>query len=450
MKLRRVFRQVLWAGLTLSLFAGLPSAPALDAVSSKFARRSVSSSRQFIIYCPDARLRLAVTGYVETAKAAVLGTLGMGDHWKIPIVINMERPSTTRPGQPLSEIRLVDTEEGPKVEIDVSLREEQVKEVHFPQQIVRAVLLEVAYRDRPPAGGENYVLPPAWLVEGIAEQLQARSGGVEPNAALFKTLIDTGRIPKIRDFMESSAESMDPTSRTVFGACSSSLIEMLVALPEGRISLTRAVRNLRDSGGDSVNLLLKNFPSLGKSEASLEKWWTLGLARFSASDRYLSLTVAETNARLEPLLELEIITDEKKGTKTSFALDDYKKFIKIPTAKPALLIRAGALAALNPKAHPLLRPVVVEYQRIATSLAQGKTRKIEESLRSIANYRVMIVERTDKITDYMNWFEATQMSERSGAFDSYLRTAKAIESAPLPKRDDPLSRYVDQVEREFQ
>jgi hypothetical protein len=225
---------------------------------------------------------------------------------------------------------------------------------------------------------------------------------------------------------------------------------MLVALPDGRNSLTRAVRNLRKAEGDPINLLLQNFPSLGKSEASLEKWWTLGLARFSASDRYHALSVAETDARLAPILNLEIVTDTKKGTKTPFTLEDYKKFVKLRMAKPALQSQAAALAALLPKAHPLLRPVLTEYQRIATSLAQGKTRNIEEALGSIGNYRMMIVERTDKITDYMNWFEATQMAERSGAFDSYLKTAKAIETAPVPKRDDALSRYVDQVEREFE
>jgi len=419
-------------------------------LSRKFARRSVSSSRQFIVYCPDARLRLAVTGYVETAKAAVLRTLGIGDHWKLPIVVNMEAPSTTRPGQALTRVELIDTEEGAMVQVAVTMREEQFKEIHFPQQVVTAVLLEIAYRERPPAGGESFVPPPAWLVEGIADRLQARAGGAEPNAALFKTLIDTGRIPKIRDFLESRVETMDPTSREVFGMCSASLIEMLTDLPEGRANLAAAVKKLRDSGGDSVNLLLKHFPSLGKSETSLEKWWTVALARFSASDRYRALTVADTNARLEPLLRLEIVTDEKKGTKETFTLEEFRKFVKLRTAKPALLRQAATLAALQPKAHPLLRPVLAEYQRIATSLSERKTRKIEESLASVANYRAMVVERSDKIADYMNWFEATQVSERSGAFDSYLKTAKAIENTPQPRRDDPISRYIDQVEREFE
>ena len=36
----------------------------------------------------------------------------------------------------------------------------------------------------------------------------------------------------------------------------------------------------------------------------------------------------------------------------------------------------------------------------------------------------------------------------SGAFDDYLRTADELEK-PLPPRGDPISRYLDQVEAEY-
>ncbi len=446
-------RRLLFSGavaLLAFLAGGGTPAQTAESLATKLARRSVSSSRQFIVYCPDTRLRLAVTGYVETLKAGVLETLGLGDTWKYPIIVNMERPSTIAPDRPLSRLRLSETEAGPRVDLDVLIRQEDFHEVHFPQLVVRAVLLEIACQAHPPGGNREFFLPPAWLVEGIAERLQARATGREPNAALFRTMIEAGHLPKIRDFMRSDVETMDETSRKIFAACSSSLLEMLADLPNGRASLARAVRDLQSSGTDSVGLLLKNFPALGGSEESLEKWWTLGLARFSALDRFRSLNVADTDASLQPLLKIEVITDEKSGKKSTFALEDFKKFVKQRTAKAPLRQRVAMLRALLPRAHPLMQAVVEEYAGIATSLSEGKMRGIEKSLAETANLRKMIVERTDKIADYLNWFEATQMPEPSGAFDSYLRTVKELQSAPLPRRNDALSRYLDQMEREVE
>jgi hypothetical protein len=167
------------------------------------------------------------------------------------------------------------------------------------------------------------------------------------------------------------------------------------------------------------------------------------------SQRYLGLSIKETEDHLSPLLTLQIVTDPKKGTKASFGIAEYSKFIKLPTARAVLLAHANALAALAAQSHPLLRPVVNEYQHLFIGLARGKTQKVDQSLSELQNYRVMIAERMDKIADYLNWFEATQMPELSGAFDNYIKAANALENSAPPKRDDAISRYVDQVAQEF-
>ena len=431
----------------LLLAFGNPKAPA--AIPS-YAQRSISRSQQFTIYCPDVGLRMAVTSYVETLKSYVLEEFGLGDHWKIPIVLNLRRPPTTSAGVPLCLVRLFNTDEGSKLEIDIALRENQFKEVHFPQQIIRTILLELAYRTRPPKDGEYLSQPPSWLVEGFAERFQSHATDSVRNAALFRQLIDTGRLPNIRDFLKSNVDVMDSTSQAVYSACASSLVEMLASLPEGKASLSKIARSYPDATGDPASFLVSCFPSLGGADKSLEKWWTLGLARSSTADRYLGLSVPDTNARIVPMLTLHVVTDEKTGAKTSFALADYKKFLKFRTAAAALFARGNDFASLQTKAHPLLRPVVFEYQKVVADLARGKTRRVDATLKELENYRTMIVDRMDKIADYLNWFEATQMPERSGAFDNYLKAAAALENAPAPKRNDPISRYVDQVAREFE
>ncbi|HWL53889.1 MAG TPA: hypothetical protein VNQ90_15725 [Chthoniobacteraceae bacterium] len=428
-----------------------PSVDPLPPRLLSYRDRSVSRSGQFIIYCPDAGLRIAVTGFVETAKEAVLESLGTRDYWKLPIVVTMTRPRTTDPDRPLSRVQLIHTEEGNKIEINLVIREEQFREARFPQQVIRAVLMEMAYRSDPPDAGEVYHEPPGWLVEGLTERLYSRTSTVEPNAALFRQLIQTGKLPPIADFLSSNLEVMDSTSRAVYAECSYSLLEMLIALPGGKASLYRMVQEVSREKLDPAGRLLKCFPQLGGSETSLEKWWTLGIARFSTSDRYAGLSVEETDLLLKPLLEIEVVTDVKKGVRKQYQLADYKQYLRHRACEAALYSRINALAALLPKAHPLLRPVVQEYYELTLKLASRKTKGVDKALAAIDAYRATVVERTDKIIDYLNWYEATQMPELSGAFESYLRTAKKLESDDAtPKRYDALSRYVDQVQREFE
>jgi cytochrome c peroxidase len=61
------------------------------------------------------------------------------------------------------------------------------------------------------------------------------------------------------------------------------------------------------------------------------------------------------------------------------------------------------------------------------------------------------VQRGNDITDYMNWYEATQVRTYSGAFDSYLKTARDLDREDAErKKNDPISRYLDTLEKEFQ
>jgi hypothetical protein len=53
------------------------------------------------------------------------------------------------------------------------------------------------------------------------------------------------------------------------------------------------------------------------------------------------------------------------------------------------------------------------------------------------------------IDDYMNWFEATQMENQSGAFSDYLKAANQSQVS-MPRRRDPLSVYLDALEDQIE
>ena len=409
-------------------------------------KKSVSTSGQFVVYCDDIEARRRLTSVVEETKAGVLSLLGeRKDRWKYPIVINVDRLNAADPGMPVSRVRLIEVEDGFKVEFDFCLGADP-QDVQLEQQIVRAILLEYSYRGQPPVkAGAVYVEPPAWLLEGAVEIFHRRDAGSQSD--VYKTLIESNRTPKLEDFLAQSTSGMDSTSLAYYRACSVALVQLLVDLQNGHANLCEY---LCDATRDNSRIedLKKHFPSLASSGQSLEKWWALSLARLSASERYLGLSLQETDQRITALLTLQVPA-KKGGESKKFTLDQFKDFIKTKESRIALEQMSEGFLALQPLASPQLRPVVLEYQKVSRELSRGNTRGVAEQIASVASSRSMILKRMSDIEDYMNWFEATQVTARSTSFDAYLKTASEL-SAPAPRRQDPISRYLDNIELEFQ
>jgi hypothetical protein len=102
-----------------------------------------------------------------------------------------------------------------------------------------------------------------------------------------------------------------------------------------------------------------------------------------------------------------------------------------------------------PQINPVLRPIGREYQEIVELLARGKRRGVLKRLSRLDLTRQQLAARMTEIDDYMNWFEATQMSSGSGNFTGYLK-AMDQSQGPTPRRHDPLSVYVDALEDQFE
>jgi di/tricarboxylate transporter len=106
------------------------------------------------------------------------------------------------------------------------------------------------------------------------------------------------------------------------------------------------------------------------------------------------------------------------------------------------------LMALSTRANAILRPVLEDYSKLAGQLARGNKQKVAERIAQIEQYRNSVLHRITDIADYLNWFEATQIGTRSGAFDSYLKAANEI-SLQDNRRSGPIAEYMDQLQQEF-
>ncbi len=424
--------------LVLALLAVLLPAGALDP-------RQHSDLKQFSVYCDDAPLRMRVVSFAGEVKRDVLQLLGESENaWKAPIVIVIEPASGAHLDEPAAKVRLVESLPGFKVQIDVRVGANPA-DVNLQRQIVRAVLLEHAYRESGVKGGTAFREAPWWITDGIVQLIRQRETGA--NADLFKRLLETNKLPPLADFLADHPDDLGATARAMDEALAACLLQLLASQPNGRAGIARMVRDWPRSDGDSVALLRKRFPTLAADEATLQKWWTLNLARFAAADRYRGLSADETEKELAALLAIEIPTGKDGAVKT-FAPGDFAQYLKLPASRAALAERHTLIVALSARANALYRPVLADYEQAFALLARGKTGGVRERLARIEEYRTAVLRRTAEIADYLNWFEGTQLGGKSSAFDSYLKTANEL-SGQEQKRRDPISRYLDEMEHEY-
>lgn len=424
-------------GLAAVVLAGLPGR-ALD-----LRQRTDSASKQFIVFSEDVRLRQSVASFAEDVKRDVLQLLGETNLWKAPIVITLARPTTQEMAEPPARLRLIETQPGFKIEITIKIGDDPAA-VNLRKQILRAVLLEYAYRESGVTGGLAYVDPPWWVIEGLIETDHRRAVGTDSD--LFRRLVETNKLPPIEHFLMEKPEEIGPTALAVDRALAMALLTLLVEQPGGRQNLARFLRHWPESNGDPAALLGKEFPTVAAHQQTLQKWWTLNLARLASADRYQALTTEETDKALAPLLQFEV--GNKAGEKRMFAVADFDQYLKLPDSRATLAGRRLELLALSTRANALLLPVIADYQEIFAQLARGKSRGVRDRLAKTEEYRQLVLRRTAEIADYLNWFEASQMGVRSNAFDNYLKTASEL-SEQERKQKGEIGRYLDEIEQEF-
>jgi hypothetical protein len=427
---------ILLAGL-LAFVSNQPAA-AVD-----LRARSTSSSKQFTIYCEDTALRTRVAGFVEDIKAGVYANLGQAPWGKIPIVVTLE--SGTAATQ--ATVQLIQTPDGPTIQVKVRIGGDPAA-VHLEKHIVRAVLLDFMYRDRPQReAGTLYAEAPWWVVSGIIETNRRRDRGVE--AGLFQRLVETNKLPPLERLLTSHAEELGPTAEAFDAACAMALIHLLIEQPDGKTRLAGLVRTWPDFYDNPVSALNRAFPNLGQGALGLQKWWTVNLASFAASERYRGLSPGDTEQRLNELLEFDVVTD-KAGSREHFFVGQFRDYIKTPGAREVLKQQHHEIVKLGAQANSVLAPVVQGYEQIFFQLARGKTQGIANRIHQVETYRTAVLHRKGEIADYLNWFEATQLGMRSDAFDGYLQTARSIDrESTRTAASMEIARYLDFLQEEF-
>src|SRR5436190_2007194 len=137
--MKTICRTIFMLILPVFIFQSLRAAP---------PARSVSPSRQFIIYAPSAPLRGAVSELAEQTKANLLTLLRQPDRWKTPIIVNLQPEQADLPEIPLAALRFSQTGFGLKLQLDLTIGE-SIDAALVERELLRAILLEMIYRSEP-------------------------------------------------------------------------------------------------------------------------------------------------------------------------------------------------------------------------------------------------------------------------------------------------------------
>jgi hypothetical protein len=254
-------------------------------------------------------------------------------------------------------------------------------------------------------------------------------------------LIQSERPPSLGDFLQQKPERLDATSLLLFRAQALALVKALSESKNSKKQLLAYLESPERMNSDPAKLL-EAFPDAAPNLSSLTKVWTLTLARSSMPPKLASLTVLKTDEELGQVLALEVPVDPKsKNSAPTSGPEGLPLAARSQGGSFLMRQRSVDLLNLEFRSHPLLRPIVEEYRNIAMLLAAKPKSKVEHRIVEIEKIRVLLVERHKAISDYLNWFEATQVDES----DSSL--AEETRPDPVPPRRDPITQHIDAIER---
>jgi hypothetical protein len=406
--------------------------------------RSVSSSRQFLVYGADVRLRGAICDLAERTKRDVVNLIAQRDEWTTPIVINAQYPQANLPERPRAALSFSQTGFGLKLQLDLTIASD-ASQPKVRRELLRAILLEMMYRLKSNlAAGTTYVSPPDWLLDGIRPQQAELEGG--RLCAILEAPVTARKILPLAEFLRPRKHSgLDGPGRSLYEAYSFALVEILTQTPDGRGRLARLIADIPSASDDPMANLGTHFPELSDA-TSAEKTWSLHIARLAIGQPFQFLSAEGTEKKLDELLILRI---SGAGPKRQYQVDEFAELMRNASAKVALTQCSRDLSILATRANPIYQPIVYEYAKTVALLAQGRIKGIAARLARLSETRKSVAATTREINDYLNWVEASKSPGPSGAFADYMRAAE-MAPAPEQKRRDAISVYLDVLEAQFQ
>lgn len=129
-------------------------------------------------------------------------------------------------------------------------------------------------------------------------------------------------------------------------------------------------------------------------------------------------------------------------------LEEYQRILKHPDRSKILAYNIASLRALELRVSVLFRPVVRGYLVAVHDIEAGRTKDMDKRLAALHEFAIIAYQKSIAVRDYLDWFEASESGRLSGKFEDYLNLPATIKKE-LPPRTDPISKYLDAIDKEF-
>ena len=129
-------------------------------------------------------------------------------------------------------------------------------------------------------------------------------------------------------------------------------------------------------------------------------------------------------------------------------LEEFQHILNHPDRSKILSFNIASLRALELRVSVLFRPVIRGYLVAVLDIEAGKTKDMEKRLATLHEFALVAYQKSIAVRDYLDWFEASESGRLSGKFDDYLNLPATIQKE-LPPRTDPISKYLDAIDKEF-
>ncbi len=398
-------------------------------------------ARQLLVNGGSFPQRVAVLRLAEELRETLLKALSLKQE-SYPIarpllfVLSAEHPKETPP-----QIQAIEDPGGVKLQLRLAPLEGEAS-VAVERAILSALLMELSMR------GQNAESPPEprptprWLVDALLHKHHHTNPLFAP--INLRPLLKSGQLPSPVALLARPEADLTPSTpeETDLARC---LLALLTNRPEGVAGVQQMLR--ADFQPAPLRALQHCFPSLGHSEALLQREWTLAVAAYGTQQERISLDGPQTELEIQRLLQFEL-TDPATGNHFTFPLNQFADYRRLTGIQGVLAARQLEWIALRERGHFLYGPVLDVYASVCGDLAQGRTADVERRLREATLEQESVSARLSRIRDHMNWFEAVaaprEMSPRLAEF------YRILDAQERPKVSDAVRRALDKAEAQLQ
>jgi len=250
---------------------------------------------------------------------------------------------------------------------------------------------------------------------------------------------------------EAGFERLDGASHVGFRALSGAMVMALLEQPRGQESFVSFCHEVARFDGEMPILLRQHFPELNLSEQSLAKWWALTLARLADAPLTEALGIAETESLLLEALRIRYRKDD--AVLASLPFEQWEDVLLDEETERFAAVRPAqeSLNRLSYRCFPSYRPLILDYHQALIDWASfRKLDDLNELLADLSESRTLMLGRSVRARDYLDFKEIAEATELSGSFDDYIRLIDELKERPRPQREDPISKYLDTMERVYE